>query len=54
MQNAAPPAHGLHLQTKHVSTLTVIDSAYWGAFLALHGHPTSDPWRSLSAEGDKS
>lgn len=49
-----PRAHRVHLQTKHVSTLAVIDSAYWGALLALHGHPAADSWRSLSAKRDRS
>ncbi len=42
--------HRVYLQTKHVSTLAVIDSTYWGALLALHGHPAADSWRSLSAK----
>lgn len=55
--NATNPPKNVHrvrLQTKHVSTLAVTDSTYWGAFLALHGHPTADSWRSLTAERDKS
>lgn len=54
MQNTPPHAHRVHPQTKQVSTLAVIDSTYWGALLALHGHPAADSWRSLSAKRDKS
>ena len=32
----------------------MIDGAYWGALLALHGHPAADSWKSLSAKRDKS